>query len=160
MPLIAMADAVAGEIALSAEYNKLIDNIQYLDSMKSYTKFSNQSAASIIATTSTVVSTSIAVTTIEANTRVYVRGYFDVDVSGGGDIFVGTCFANGATQTGEAHVSGTIVRASVALEWPVVLAAVGVHTIQLRVAKIGSGGTVVINGAGHTRMSVTGNGIS
>lgn len=155
-----MADAVAGQIALSAEYNKLIDNIQYLDSMKSYTKFSNQSAATITATVAAQVSTSIAVTTIEANTRVYVRGYFDVDVSGGGDIFVGTCFANGATQTGEAHVMGTAVRATVSLEWPVVLATAGSHTIQLRVAKVGSGGTVTVNGAGHTRMSVTGNGIS
>lgn len=160
MPLVAMADAVAGQIALSAEYNKLIDNIQYLDSMKSYTKFSNQSAATITATVAAQVSTSIAVTTIEANTRVYVRGYFDVDVSGGGDIFVGTCFANGATQTGEAHVMGTAVRATVSLEWPVVLATAGSHTIQLRVAKVGSGGTVTVNGAGHTRMSVTGNGIS
>jgi hypothetical protein len=160
MPLLSMADAVAGQIALSAEYNKLIDNIEYLNSMKSYTKFSNQSAATITATTSPAVSTSISVTTIEANTRVYVRGYFDVDVSGGGDIFVGTCFANGATQTGEAHVMGTAVRATVALEWPVVLATVGAHTIQLRVAKVGSGGVVTVNGAGHTRMSVTGNGIS
>lgn len=160
MPLITMADAVAGQVALSAEYNKLIDNIQYLDSMKSYTKFSNQSAATITATTVAAVSTSIAVTTIEANTRVYVRGYFDVDVSGGGDIFVGTCFANGVTQTGEAHVSGTAVRATVSLEWAVVLAAAGSHTIQLRVAKVGAGGTVTVNGAGHTRMSVTGNGIS
>lgn len=31
MPLVAMADAVAGTVALSAEYNKLIDNIEYLD---------------------------------------------------------------------------------------------------------------------------------
>lgn len=160
MPLVSMADAVAGQIALSAEYNKLIDNIQYLDSMKSYTKFSNQSAATITATVAAQVSTSISVTTIEANTRVYVRGYFDVDVSGGGDIFIGTCFANGATQTGEAHVMGTAVRATVSLEWPVVLATAGSHTIQLRVAKVGSGGTVTVNGAGHTRMSVTGNGIS
>lgn len=159
MPLIAMADAVAGEIALSAEYNKLIDNIQYLDSMRSYTKFSNQSAATITATTTPAVSTSIAVTTIEPNTRVYVRGYFDVDVSAS-DIFVGTCFANGVTQTGEAHVAGTAARATVAQEWAVVLAAAGSHTIQLRVAKAGSGGVVTVNGAGHTRMSVTGNGIS
>lgn len=155
-----MADAVAGEIALSAEYNKLIDNIEYLNSMKSYTKVATQTSATITATTSPAVSTSISVTTIEANTRVYVRGYFDVDVSGGGDIFIGTCFANGAVQTGEAHVQGTAVRATVASEWVVTLAAVGSHTIQLRVAKAGSGGTVTVNGAGHTRMSVTGNGIS
>lgn len=31
MPIVPMADAVAGEVALSAEYNKLIDNIEDLD---------------------------------------------------------------------------------------------------------------------------------
>lgn len=31
MPLTPMVDAVAGTVALSAEYNKLIDNIEYLD---------------------------------------------------------------------------------------------------------------------------------
>lgn len=58
MPLVAMADAVPGEVALSAEYNKLIDNIEYLDDrvdeavdiFAKYYRTSNQSNAFTAAT--------------------------------------------------------------------------------------------------------------
>lgn len=55
MPLVAMADAVAGQVALSAEYNKLIDNILYLDTKSVLVGFGRRTTSSSTANSSTAV---------------------------------------------------------------------------------------------------------
>jgi hypothetical protein len=55
MPLVAMADAVAGQVALSAEYNKLIDNIQYLDTQSTIVAFGRRVTSSSTSNSTTAV---------------------------------------------------------------------------------------------------------
>ena len=160
MPLVAMADAVAGQIALSAEYNKLIDNIEYL-----YARLPMTLTAAMTASTQTVTTSVTAlggagrtVNAPEANTRLTIRGYFDVEALSGLDIFVGTCSVDGTPLTGEVHwaVAG---RGTVSFEWVTVVAQ-GAHTINLRVQKVNNNANMVVNGSNHSKLVVVGNGIT
>ena len=160
MALISMADAVAGQVALSAEYNKLIDNIEYL-----YARLPKTLSTAMAAGTQTVTTTAADLTGVsrtltvpEANTQLTIRGYFDVEATNAGDIFIGTCQVDGSNQSGEAHFAD-VGRATVALEWVVSVSA-GSHTVKLRVQKVNNGGSMTVNGPNHSKLVVVGNGIS
>lgn len=160
MPLVSMADAVAGQIALSAEYNKLIDNIEYLYARLPMTLTASMTTATQTVTTSVaaLAGASRSVTAPEASTRLTIRGYFDVEALSGADIFIGTCSVDGVALTGEAHWAA-VGRNTVSFEWVSVVSA-GAHTVSLRVQKINNNANMVVNGSNHSKLVVVGNGIS
>lgn len=161
MPFVAMAPAVTGTIASSSEYNKVVANVNQLNTTRTKYKMGRATGTSTAVTTSVadLAGATVNVTTVETNTEVKVQGVFDVEASAG-DIFVGTLVVNGgAAQNGEAHFATALGRANITQTWTVTLPTVATHTLKLRVQKVGASGTVNVYGV-HSCILVEGQGIT
>lgn len=161
MPFQTMAPAVTGTIASSSEYNKVVDNVNQLNTTR--TKYKNARASGSVHTVTTTITdlpgASVSFSTAEANTTVKITGIFDVESNGAADIFVGACSIDGAAaEAAEAHFQG-IGRVSVVQSWIVTLTASGSHSAKLRVYKSSNSNTVVCY-AIHSVISVEGQGVT
>jgi hypothetical protein len=132
-----------------------------LNNITSFSKFASATAAIQAATTSAVDLAGATVTfnAPVANTQVTVRAYLDVEASGSVDIFIGALQLDGVTQTGQVHHQAT-GRAGIAQEWILNGLSAGSHTVKIRISKLNSSNTVNVGGSGHSKIVVTGNGIS
>jgi hypothetical protein len=161
MPFVAMAPAVTGTIASSSEYNKVVANVNQLNTTRTKYKMARATGSSSAVSTSVadLPGATVNVTTVETNTEVKVTAVFDIE-STNTDIFVGTLVVNGgAAQNGEAHYTGAGGRATVTQQWTVTLPTAATHTLKLRTQKVGALGTMNIYGV-HSCILVEGQGIT
>jgi len=161
MPFVAMADAIPGTIASSSQYNKVVANVEQLDTTR--TKYKRASASSSSVTVTETVTdlpgASVSVTTVELGTQVEVTAVFDVESSGTNDIFLGTLVVDGAAaEAPEAHYRAT-GRATITQSWLVSLGSIGAHTLKLQVAKVSNANTILCYGT-HTHVTVRGQGVT
>lgn len=147
-------------VAVDASLKTVEDRIA---TMAYKTKVGNASSLTQTATTvvTNLAGASVSVTTPQANTDVLIVGIFDVEATGGTDIFVGTSLISGGVgaPAGEAHWVGA-GRGTVLQAWLVTLVTAQAYTINLRIAKVNNTDNIVVGGAGHSKIMVSGNGIT
>lgn len=140
---------------------KVVEN--RISTMAYKTKVANATTLAQVVTTSTVdlAGATLSVTTPQTNTEVLITGIFDVEANGASDIFVGTSTisAGVGAPAGEAHWIGA-GRGTVIQQWLVTLVTAQAYTIKLQVTKVGSANNVQVGGAGHSKILVSGNGIT
>lgn len=151
-----------GDLAVAVDTSlKTVENSITTRAYKS--KVANATTLVQVVTTSTVdlAGATLSVTTSQTNTEVLITGIFDVETNGVGDIFVGTSniSAGVGTPAGEAHWSGA-GRGSIIQQWLVTLVTAQAYTIKLQVTKVGTANNVQVGGAGHSKIIVSGNGIT
>lgn len=161
MPFVSMANAVAGQIASSSEYNKVVANVNQLNTTR--TKYKKATATGVSTTVTTTAAdmpgTSMTVTTSEANTVVKFTAVFDIDSDINGDVFIGTLVVDGAAaELHEAHFRGA-GRGTVTQVWLITFATAASHTAKLQVKKTATASTVLAFGT-HTCLVAEGQGIT
>lgn len=151
--------------ALATAVDTSLKTVENSITTKAYaTKVANQSGGGQqIVTTSTVdlAGATLSVTTPVASTNVLIVGVFDVESTGGTDIFVGTCNISGGfgTAAGECHWLGA-GRGTVSQQWLVTLTTPQLWTIKLQVTKVNNSDSVAVNANSHSKIIVSGNGIT
>lgn len=160
MPFVAMAQAVAGSIASASEYNKVVANVNQLNTTRTTYKRSLCNADTTVTTSAAdLPGTTISFNTAEANTTVLFTAVFDVSATSASDIFIGTLVVDGGSaQQSEAHFASN-GRATVTQKWTVSLAAAGSHSAKLRVQKNNNVGTMTAF-ALHSVIVVEGQGVT
>lgn len=151
-----------GDLAVAVDTSlKIVENKITTQAYK--TKSASATSATQAVTTSTVdlAGATLSVTTPTANTDVLITGIFDVESNGDADIFVGTSNISGGvgTPVGEAHWVG-VGRGTIIQQWLVTLVTAQAYTIKLRISKVGTANTLQVDGAGHSKIIVSGNGIT
>jgi hypothetical protein len=151
-----------GDLAIAVDSQ--LKTVETSISTKAYTaKVANQSGITQVITTSVVdlAGATLSVTTPISNTQVVIEGIFDVETSGNTDIFIGTCNISGGvgTQSGEAHYIGP-GRVTTLQKWVVSLVTATTYTIKLQVTKVNNSDTVIVNANSHSKIIVSGNGIT
>lgn len=141
----------AGAFATAADVNSLGQN-EFTANASSVTQSVTTSLADLAGATLTI-------TTPAANTKVSVTGWFDFESNGGTDINLGLCAVDGVLQTGECHWQGA-GRITTSQHWTITLGAAGTYVIKLRVQKILNSNTVIVYGGGHSKITVSGKGIT
>lgn len=160
MPFVSMANAVPGSIASSAEYNKVVANVNQLNSTRTFYKRAACSSDTTVGTSdSDLAGTTLSFTTLEANTVIRVTAVFDISSTQAGDIFIGSLAVDGGSnQTGEAHYQA-VGRSTVTQTWIITIATAGSHNVRLRVRKNNNGGTVTAF-ATHSSIVMEGQGVT
>lgn len=151
-----------GDLAVAVDASlKTVEN--RITTMAYKTKAGNASSLLqvVTAAAANLAGASVIITTPQANTDVLITGIFDVEATGGTDIFVGTALisAGVGAPAGECHWVG-LGRGTVTQSWLVTLVTAQAYTINLRVAKVNNTDTVQVAGAGHSKIIVSGNGIT
>lgn len=141
----------AGSPALAADIANL--------TRREYTANASSVAHTVTTTVADLPGATLTIVTPVANTVVGIEAKFDVESTGGVDIFLGTCSVAGTSQAGEAHHQGA-ARSTPSQHWTVTLGAAGSYVIKLRVQKFNNSNTVTCYGSSHSKVTVTGNGIS
>ncbi len=143
----------AGQTLTAAQLNNI--TTKYLEARSSADETVTTSVVDVNGATLTF-------TTPLANTTVSVESYWDIGVTGGADLFIGTLYVDGVVNsTGEVHWDGdgAAGRATVAQGWTVTLVAAGSHTLKLRRTKTTNIDTVTLFGT-HTKIKVSGPGLT
>lgn len=151
-----------GDLAVAVDTSlKTVEN--RITTMAYKTKVANASSLTQAVTTSTVdlAGATLSVTTPQTNTDVLITAIFDVESNGDADIFVGTAniSAGIGSPAGEAHWVG-LGRGTIIQQWLVTLVTAQAYTIKLQISKVGSANSLQVGGAGHSKILVSGNGIT
>jgi hypothetical protein len=141
----------AGAFAIASDVNSLGQN-EFTANATSVTQAVTTTLTDLAGATKTII-------TPVANTVVSVTGYFDIEANGMTDIFLGFLASNAVTQTGEAHWQA-VGRATIAQHWTLTLGAAGSYTLKLRIQKILNTNTLVVYGSGHSKITISGKGIT
>lgn len=157
MAFVAMANATPGSLASSSEYNKVVANVNQLNTTRTKYKKAACTTNAVLTTTATdLPGATISFTTVEPNTQVLVIGVFDMDQSTGTDIGIGSCVVDGVAQSGAANFYGG--RSCNTQSWLVNIVSAGVHTAKLQVAKAGATGLMTCYSL-HSGITIEGQGI-
>lgn len=157
MAFVAMAPAVPGSLASSSEYNKVVANVNQLNTTRTKYRKAAASSNAVLTTTATdLPGATISFTTSEPNTQLLITGVFDMDQSSGGDIGIGSCVVDGVAQSGAANFYGG--RSCNSQTWLVTLVSAGAHTAKLQVSKAGATGLMTCY-ALHSGITIEGQGI-
>lgn len=162
MAIVAMAPAVPGNIASSAEYNKVIANIVDLNARVLGVKEARSSGDETVTTTTTDVNgTTINFTTYQNNTFVRFSATYNIATTGSSDIFIGSLMLDGFDiTTGEANFAGSgSERTTVGQEWIINVTTAGSHTAKLRRHKTSNVDLMTLFSI-HTKLIVQGNGVT
>lgn len=141
----------AGAFATAADVNSLGQN-EFTANASSVTQTVTTTLTDLAGATKTII-------TPTANTVVSVTAYFDIEANGMTDIFLGFLAVAGVSQTGEAHWQA-VGRATIPQHWTITLGAAGSYVIKLRVQKILNSNTLVVYGSGHSKITISGKGIT
>lgn len=125
---------------------------KHLTGFRELTTNATGTVQNVTTTTTDLAGALVSFTGVASAFTAEVTGYFDIDSTNAGDVFIGTLVVDGGSpQIGECHYAG-VGRSTVSLTWTVPFASAGGHTLQLRVAKVNNGGTMNCNTNGHSRI--------
>lgn len=132
----------AGQKLAAQDLDQLVSNTTQLLGAAQLT-----SSLAMGASASDLTGASATFNTLYANTKVGIWAVYDVQITTGAPIFIGTCLVDGVTVSGEAHLGGVNgLRGTCAGMWLVTLTASGSHTVKIQGS--GSGTTTF---ATHTK---------
>lgn len=157
MAFVAMAPAVPGSLASSSEYNKVVANVNQLNTTRTKYKKAVASSNAVLTTTATdLPGATVSFTTVEPNTQIKITGVFDMDQGGGTDIGIGSCVVDGVTQSGASNFFGG--RSCNSQTWVANIVSAGAHTAKLQVSKAGATGLMTCYSL-HSGITIEGQGI-